>query len=353
MKSKKTWAIVLICICLLALCACGAPSGEAEEGSGEEAGQETSQETYTFRTSVHCAEGSVLDEYFVQPFNELLQEKSDGRMSLEVYYGSSLTQQGNGLDALKGGLADIVQDVFVLYPGQFLYEELMGVPGWNFGGFENFSRVANEYAEAFPDKAGEDYVVCARFAFSDFGLCTNKPVTKVEDVKGMMIRASSQIAPWYEAMGATGTFFPNSEMYESLRLNIVDGVHTSIEALQNFRLAEVSSYYTRLPMHGGASAFIMSKKVYDSLPEDMQAVLDDIFNDELLEIGINYAKTATEISIKESTEMNPNFQFLELDDPEPFVEAAMPIIEAKVKELNDAGLDGDGAYEWLMDHTVK
>ena len=377
---KKTLSILLALVLILALCACGDKTPQPAPASPPPAsGNTPSNQTdnsqpaapapapanpaqpapaspdkvYTFSFSVADPKGSLEDQYFVIPFQNLLDEKTGGRVKLDVYYGSTLAGQGTTLDAIRNGVCDMGQDVCAMYPGQFLYNELLGTPGFDFGGYENFSRVANEFSDVFYDKAMDSFVLIARFAFGDFGICTTKaPVYTPADMKGLMVRTSSQVIPWYEAMGASATFLPMSDVYESLRLSVINGVHTSVGSLYAFKLAEVSNYYTSLPMHCGDSVFVMSRDLYDTLPADLQAALDEVFA-QMLDIGLNFAAETQQITMDTSLDMNPNFQFIEPTDVDGFVQAALPLVMAKVAELNAAGLDGDGAYNWLMAHTVN
>ena len=308
-------------------------------------------ESYTFSFAIFDPQGSTFDKYVVEPFQNLLSEKSGGKITLEVFYGASLTGQGATFEAIKNGVVDFGVDTPGTYPGQYLYNELITTPGFNYGGHENFTRILNEYMKTYLDPVMDAFIPVACFAFGNFGIATtSKPVQTVDDVRGMIVRTTTQVIPWYEGMGASATFMPSPEVYEAMRLNVLDGAHTSMGSLEAFRWAEICDYFTFLPMMCGNTDIYMSKDLYNSLPADVQAVLDAVFA-EMTQVGIDYAIASQEITRAYCEQTNTNFQFLEVTDATGFIDAAQPLIQAKVAELNAAGLDGTGAYEWLMAKT--
>ena len=357
MKTKKqSLSMVLAVIMLIALCACGGTTSGGNTGGGTTGGGSapaSSGEVYTLSLSINDPQGSLLDEHFVTPLQDLLDQKTGNRIKLDVYYSNSLSGMGNTLDGVKSGLVDIGYDVLTFYPGTYPYTELYGTPGLNLGGFEGFSRVLQDYAKAFPEPALDPFVIIARFAFGDFGILTaNKPVTTIDDVKGMTVRTTTNFIPWYESMGVSCVTLPMGEVYESLRLSVIDGVHTSVGSLQAFRLAEISSYYTLFTMCCGDSVFAMSRDLYNSMDAELQKAIDEICV-EMFEIGIQFAYTSTEVTMNFCKEINPDFEFLQVADTAPFVEAAQTELLRKAAELDAAGHDGTGALEWLRARAVK
>ena len=94
----------------------------------------------------------------------------------------------------------------------------------------------------------------------------------------------------------------------------------------------------------------MSLDTYNSLPADLQAILDEIvMGDELLAINRAYVEAMTESTMSDCTAGNPDFTFCDLPAD---VSAAMQgscqsTIDSVVSGLNSAGLDGDAALELL------
>jgi TRAP-type C4-dicarboxylate transport system substrate-binding protein len=357
-------------IMVLAFCACSgsnsagsssapASTSAASSGTSTTAPASTStpapapEETYTIKFSSNDAAGSLYDELIIQPLQQKLSDKTGGKISLEVYYGSSLSKQGECLDGIKKGTVDMGVDVMTMYAGQYPYAELMGTPGINLGNIEQVTHTTLDYMKAYPDKELSNFKIIARFSSGTFGILTvDKQVTKAADLKGMSVRATSNFIPWYGAMGASGTFIPLSDLYQSLKLSVIGGAHTTVSAIYTFGRQEVTGYYTTLTMCCGEQCIAMSKSLYDSMPAEYQEAIDEI-SDEMTDVAINFVKVSEKDTMDNINKSNPNFKFVELTDIQGFLDAAASMLQEKEQELNKAGLDGTGALEWLQARSVK
>ncbi len=70
----------------------------------------------------------VFEDYVVNYFNEQLMEKSDGRLSLDIYSGGSLCAPGDVLDACLTGIADIAFTYTATSPGRFPVSSIIDHP---------------------------------------------------------------------------------------------------------------------------------------------------------------------------------------------------------------------------------
>ena len=345
-KGKKFLCLFLALMLVLSFSACS--GGEQTSAPGGE-----SEESYVLKFSANDPAGSLYDTMVIQPLKQKLEEKSGGRITLEIYYNSSMAKQGEVLQSIKNGTLDMGVDILTMNAGQFPYTELLGTPGINLGDVESFTNITLEYAKAFPEKGLEDFVVIARFSSGTFGiLSVDKPITKVSDLKGMSMRSSPNFIPWWSAMGASPTFIPMGDIYESLRLSVIKGAHTTVSGIYAFKLQEVANYFTPLTMCGGDQVIAMSRPLYDSMPADLQQVIDEIC-EEMPQIGVEFVKAAEADTMNNIKKSNPNFQFVELEDVQGFIDAATPLLEEKAEELNSKGLQGTAALEWLKDHAIE
>jgi TRAP-type C4-dicarboxylate transport system substrate-binding protein len=371
-KWKRALYLALALLLCLSLCACkqsqtssepsekpsasaSAPDASAPQETAETKPSEpaSSGESYVLKFSANDPADSTYDKLVIQILQQKLEEKSNGRLALEVYYSSSLAKQGECLDAIKNGTVDMGVDIPAMYPGQFLYTELFGSPGINLGNAEEVTYTMAAYMEAFPESGMEDFKIICRFSSGTFGLLSaDKPITKVSDLAGMSVRASRQLMPWYEAMGASATFIPMGDLYESLKLSVIDGAPTTVGGTYAFGLQEVANYFTPLTMMNGDQVIAMSRALYDEMPADLQAVIDEVAA-EMTDVAISYVFASEEETMNNIFDSNPDFKFLELEDVQGFLDAATAVLEDKAKELDDMGLDGSGALEWLREHEVS
>ncbi|MDR2486933.1 MAG: TRAP transporter substrate-binding protein [Clostridiales Family XIII bacterium] len=338
-----------------ALTACGGggdSGGDAEAPATEGDAQVPAAEPeYVLNYSSNDPQGSPNDEYVVQPLKKLLEEKSGGRITLEVFYSSSLANMGSCLEGIKNGTVDIGIDVLTMYPGEYMYTELLGTPGIAFGDPAAFATMVAEYMKAFPEKGLDSFKLISRVSSGAFGCLSKKPVSKPGDLKGMTLRASTNFIPWYEAMGGAGTFMPAGDIYESMKLSVIDGAHTSAMGVYDFKLYEVGGYYTFFPMTVGDQVICMSKDLYESMPDDLKAAVDEA-SEAMVQVTSDYVTEMEAQAQSNILAQNPDFQFVDITDMKGFEDAAAALLDKKAKELDGAGLDGTGALQWLREHAA-
>jgi len=105
----------------------------------------------------------------------------------------------------------------------------------------------------------------------------NKQVTKIEDVKGLKIRAlDATNVPMMNAWGASGLAMSISKVYDALDKGVVDGVYVAINALfAPWRFSESAKFVTQgMNAQSAMFWFSMNKKVWDGLPKDDQRAID-------------------------------------------------------------------------------
>ncbi len=98
----------------------------------------------------------------------------------------------------------------------------------------------------------------------------DKPITRVQDLKGQKIWALSAAAKnAMKALGAVPVPVPGVEMFTLLSHGAIDGLIAPEYGLRTFQLAKYIRHVTRVPGGLGSNSFslIMNKKKFDSLSE--------------------------------------------------------------------------------------
>jgi TRAP-type C4-dicarboxylate transport system substrate-binding protein len=108
------------------------------------------------------------------------------------------------------------------------------------------------------------------------GLMTNKPIKKIDDIKGMKLRAYGVMAEWLTQMGASTTYIPGGELYTALATGVVDGAHWGDagpmyimkfhEVLKNYMLPE--------PIMGAWNNLIINMDVWKKLTPEQQRIIE-------------------------------------------------------------------------------
>jgi TRAP-type C4-dicarboxylate transport system substrate-binding protein len=109
------------------------------------------------------------------------------------------------------------------------------------------------------------------------GLLTRtKPVRRLDDLKGLRIRASTELLPVLQALGADPVNMPMGEVYSSLAKGIIDGVFAPPDTFRSLHFSELTPYFTGLYTPRGAyPARAMNAERWASLRPLDQSVLED------------------------------------------------------------------------------
>ena len=350
----KKFLSLILATAMIATLFIGTSVFAAESSSSSSAEEEGSTDTYVFTYATVDAEGSDHDRLVESKLKELLEEKSGGRMTLEVYYSSSLTGVGSTLDGIKDGTVDMGYDACGFYGAVFPYTELFSVPCLYFGDSYEASEVLREFDKVYTDEVLEDYHIMARFIGETMCLFVKDadPIKSPADVAGKTFRTTGSNQALIEACGGAGQGMPSADVYEALRLNVIDGAVSNFGALITFNYGEVTKACTPLPMIYSEGTVFMNKDLYESMNEYDQKIFDEVceeFQASFMDYNA-WNKENVENYIKENY---PDFIVYELTDEEiaEFVKLGEANLEKKAKELDELGLDGTGAMEWLKEHA--
>lgn len=374
--TKKILAVILAVLMLAAvLAACGgttpapsggdkpapsdntpAPSGgdKQDDGKKEETPAKEDLPSYTIKWASINAQGSVQDVEFETPFKEYIEKATDGRITLDIYYSGALSGQGTTFDAIVNETTDAGFDNPDQYAGKFPYTLLYASPGWYYGEPDEAYETLIAYEEAFNDPFLEDNFKMVAWEISPgIGLLNNAEFNKADQWNGFSVRALSAQVNWLGSMGANCVSMGIADVYESFRLNVIDGCITGIVAFKSFSFPEVCDYYTWLPMLNGAVCFVWSKGLYDSFDPELQAQVDDAFKYAQENLSMADINAQAQAAKDYAAEANPNFKYIDLpkEEIDTMVAAAVPMLQEYVATLDGQGLDGTGAYEWLLAHS--
>jgi len=108
-------------------------------------------------------------------------------------------------------------------------------------------------------------------------ITANKPIRKPEDFAGMKVRVmeSPLLIAQYKQVKANPIPIDFAETYNALQQGVVEAQENPLVSIVNMKFYEVQKH-TMLSNHGFLGyAFLVSKKVWDRLPADIQKVMRD------------------------------------------------------------------------------
>jgi C4-dicarboxylate-binding protein DctP len=211
-------------------------------------------------------------------FKKLAEERTKGRVKVEVYPNSMLFKDAEELDALKMGSVQMLAPV----PGKF---GPAGVPEFEvfdlpylFPDLEALQRVYRSPAAAALMKKLEPRGMVG-LAFWNNGfrvMSANRPIHTPAETKGLKMRINSSKvnAAIMKSIGALPQTMAFSEVYQALQTGVIDGTEGPLSNLYTQKQYEVQKHVT-LTYHTISNYVVVANKAFwDKLPPDIRTTLE-------------------------------------------------------------------------------
>lgn len=207
-----------------------------------------------------------------------LNERTDGRVKVDLFPGGSLLSASNMYDGVLNGVADIGLSATSYEPGRFPLINLAGSLTGQDVTSEVASRMTYQLIQEFGDQMPEldEFKVITAFTSEPAYLQTIEPVRQLEDLNGLEIRISGDNSRALDALGVTAVGMSQADAGEALQSGIIDGYAASREVLMDMQFARLAKYVTDYPLTNTIFAALMSKEKWDTLPADIQAIIEDL-----------------------------------------------------------------------------
>jgi len=218
-----------------------------------------------------------------QKFKELAEQRTGGKVKVEVYPNSQLYKDKEEMEALQLGSVQMLAPSLAKFGPLGVKEfEVFDLP-FIFKDAAAFRAVTEGPVGADLFKKLEPKGIHG-LAYWDNGfhiMSANRPLHVVADFKGqkMRIQSSKVLDAQMRALGAIPQVMAFSELYAALQSGVVDGTEGVPSNFYTQKIFEVQKHIT-LSDHGHlAYAVIVNKKFWDSLPADIRTILEGAMKD--------------------------------------------------------------------------
>jgi TRAP-type C4-dicarboxylate transport system substrate-binding protein len=269
-----------------------------------------------------------------------LEERTGGRVKIELFHGSSLGALEDFPEMLKGKVADI--SLITVVQPEFR-DGMWEVEQWPFTSNEDMIiswaafNVAlqngllldlDSYKVMWTQKTPPKYIFLA-----------DKKVTSMEDFRGLKISGVSGI--WVdmpELLGATSVAVPGPDAYMALERGVVDGRVSMPDYILSQQLQEVVNYVPWFPITGcGGFAVAMTRERWDSLPGDVQLIMEQLNKEAQFEwFSRYYISTQEYRALLEETGIE--VYDISEEEKERWKKAIQPLVDGQVAKYEAAGM---------------
>ena len=331
---KKFVTFLMAAVMMLSLVACGGttdePAPEKEPAKEETTTPAPSTETMVLRlANSHTAEH--ITSQACQMFADLVNEKTDGRITIECHFAGELgderstieqcqfggldfTRVSSGASAEFAPLMNALQMPFLYTNVDHLFEVMDGEIGWEV--FETFK--ANNLV-------GITYLHPGSRNFFN----AEKEIRTPEDMKGMKIRVSQSdlMLTMMDCLGAAGVGLPFNDTYSAIQTSVVDGAENNMTSYIEMSFWEVAPYWTYSGHTYMPDMILASKQTMDKLSAEDQQVIYDCAKE--AEVWHRDAWEASEAKNAEiALEKGCTLTTLTSDEQKAFQEAVAPMYDS-------------------------
>ena len=216
-------------------------------------------------------------------FKQLAEERTKGRVKVEVYPNSSLFKDGEEMEALQLGSVQILAPSVAKFGPLGVRElEVFDLP-YIFDSFDELHKVTTgPVGKMLFQKLESKGIVGLAYWDNGFKeMSANKSIKVPGDYKGlkMRIQSSKVLGDQMKALGAIPQVMAFSEVYQALQTGVVDGTENPPSNSYTQKMHEVQKYLA-MTDHGVIEyAVIANKKFWDGLPADIRTTLDGCMKD--------------------------------------------------------------------------
>jgi len=254
-------------------------------------------EAIELKFNIHCPGKAQMSVYEpVEYFRTEIERRTSGRVKIVMFYGATLAPPTETFEAVIKGVCDIGETNIGFTQGRFPASEACCLPLGFPSAWVKGKVITDFYNEFKPEEY--DQVVPLYFCSPPPFVTgtTKKRMQKVEDFRGLTLRATGPGTDLVKALGAVPKSAPINEVYELLAKHVVDGLVASIEAYPPFKFNEVIKYVfdTSCVSPGDVSYVVMNKDSWDKISPEDQKIIREVADEGMEMRGKSWDKAAQE-----------------------------------------------------------
>ena len=244
------------------------------------AGAATAQESRVLKLGM---QGTAGDPQYqgVMAAAKQIEEKTGGKLKVEVFPNSQLGSFTEMMEQVTLGELDFTLNPF---GGMDPWVARAGVASAAYV-VKDFSHLqailASDWGKAVLEemKTNNKWHTIDSWYFGTRQTTSKKPISKVEDLKGMKLRVpnSAPLLAWAKAMGASPTPVAFAEVYLALQTNQVDGQENPLPIIDAMKFMEVQSHISLTNHLVQDQLILMSEETWEELSDADKQIVTDAF----------------------------------------------------------------------------
>lgn len=268
-------ALIALCVALFAALV----MSKTERGTTHTAGTAVAGEQFTWRMVTTWPKNFPGLGTNAEMFANIVEKMSGGRLTIHVHGAGEIVPAMGVFDAVSSGSVELGHGAAYYWRGkapasQFFTTVPFGMNaqemnGWlSHGGGLELWRKLYEPFNLIPYPSGSTGIQMAGWF--------NKEINSLDDLRGLKMRIPGLAGEVFNRAGGTSVNIPGGELFTAMQTGVIDAAEWVGPANDlAFGFHQVAKYYYYPGWHepGSTMELIINKDKYESLPNDLQAII--------------------------------------------------------------------------------
>lgn len=289
MKRFKWLALmILVVFALAAAVGCG---GSGDTGGAADPGENGAQteeppaqveqpkDEYVIKFA-HVVRPTTAKGEAAERFAQLIEERSDGRIKVEVYPDSQLGDDRQITEQMQLGTIQMNAPFTGVLPAFVPQTQLFDLPFLFPDSEAAFTALHGEAGDMIGEYLIDKNLKVLGYWDGGFKQMTNsrRPIETPEDMKGLKVRVSQSplLEAQFKAMGANPVSITFNELYTALQQGTADGQENPLSNIATRRFYEVQDYMTMSDHNYMGYILMISNDFFQGLPQDLQSLIEEV-----------------------------------------------------------------------------
>jgi TRAP-type mannitol/chloroaromatic compound transport system substrate-binding protein len=284
-------------------------------------------------------------------FSRMVNEMSNGRLKINVHGANTIVPPLGVFDAVSSGSVEMGHSAAYYWKGKipaapFFTSVPFGMNATEMnawlhygGGMELWREIYAPY-DLIPFAGGNTGV--------QMGGWFNREIRTIDDIKGLKMRIPGFGGDVFTRSGGTAVTIPGVELYNALQTGVIDatewvGPYNDL-AIGFYQIADYY-YYPGWHESGPTLEFVVNKQAFESLPEDLQAIIETATR------AVN-ADMLDEYQARSAIALQELVDVYEVDI-RPYPESVLQTFKANTFAIYAEFAEQDPQFKKIADHYFK
>lgn len=211
----------------------------------------------------------------IEPWVESLREASGGRIDVTIFPAQQLGAAPDHYDMTRDGIADIGYVNPGYQAGRFPIYSLIEIP-FHANNAVGGAQALHEWYEPIAAQEMSDVYFCLANPHDPGTIHSKQPIRVPADIEGVNVRpAHATMSRFVSMLGGGPVQVPAPEAREAIATGTADAITFPWNSIYIFGIDSETRQHLDMPFYISAQLLLINRDTYESMPEDLQQVIDD------------------------------------------------------------------------------